>query len=71
MTDHTDGNGLPGENDVPPYVNSWASKHARENPGHRAREGLNDPGTCDDCRERSPIYDLTATPIPPGKGDDA
>ncbi|QNN52499.1 hypothetical protein [Nocardioides mesophilus] len=37
---------------------SWARRHARENPGHLSREGLDDPGSCADCRERSPIYDL-------------
>lgn len=38
---------------------SWAHKHAVEHPGHRAKEGLDDPGSCDDCLERSPAYDLT------------
>lgn len=41
---------------------SWAHKHAAENPGHRAKEGLYDPGSCDDCSERSPIYDLRTSP---------
>jgi hypothetical protein len=49
------------ENDAP-VCESWAHKHARENPGHHAREGLDDPGSCHDCAERSPIYNLVTPP---------
>jgi len=42
----------------PQVVERWTVAHARANPGHRATEGLDNPGKCETCNAKSPVWDL-------------